>query len=220
MLIFREHRCDSALIHRIIKKRFDSIIVSFMKLPESFYGTIFNFLELSLVLGSLGVVLLTDIVYSAFLLGFVSARISLLYLLLDADFVAAAQILIYVGAVNVLIVFAVMLINKKKSRNFLLFWTIGDGITSIICTSIFMLLNNVVSKTPWSKIYVVTKSNREGPLFATDDVRRIGSELLTEFLIPFELMSIILLIALVGAIVLARREEIIDMEEDILRNKK
>nr|WKW94992.1 NADH-plastoquinone oxidoreductase subunit 6 [Apopellia endiviifolia] len=191
-----------------------------MKLPESFYGTIFNFLELSLVFGSLGVVLLTDIVYSAFLLGFVFARISLLYLLLDADFVAAAQILIYVGAVNVLIVFAVMLINKKKSRNFLLFWTIGDGITLIICTSIFMLLNNVVSKTPWSKIYVVTQSNREGPLFSTDDVRRIGSELLTEFLIPFELMSIILLIALVGAIVLARREEIIDMEEDILRNKK
>nr|YP_007026190.1 NADH-plastoquinone oxidoreductase subunit 6 [Apopellia endiviifolia]AFU88900.1 NADH-plastoquinone oxidoreductase subunit 6 [Apopellia endiviifolia] len=191
-----------------------------MKLPESFYGTIFNFLELSLVFGSLGVVLLTDIVYSAFLLGFVFACISLLYLLLDADFVAAAQILIYVGAVNVLIVFAVMLINKKKSRNFLLFWTIGDGITLIICTSIFMLLNNVVSKTPWSKIYVVTQSNREGPLFSTDDVRRIGSELLTEFLIPFELMSIILLIALVGAIVLARREEIIDMEEDILRNKK
>nr|WIA67783.1 NADH-plastoquinone oxidoreductase subunit 6 [Apopellia endiviifolia] len=220
MSIFREHRCDSGLIHRIIKKRFDSIIVSFMKLPESFYGTIFNFLELSLVFGSLGVVLLTDIVYSAFLLGFVFARISLLYLLLDADFVAAAQILIYVGAVNVLIVFAVMLINKKKSRNFLLFWTIGDGITLIICTSIFMLLNNVVSKTPWSKIYVVTQSNREGPLFSTDDVRRIGSELLTEFLIPFELMSIILLIALVGAIVLARREEIIDMEEDILRNKK
>ncbi|KAG6540758.1 hypothetical protein Mapa_017896 [Marchantia paleacea] len=78
----------------------------------------FFFLESGLILGSLGVVLFTNIVYSALFLGFVFVCISLLYLLLNADFVAAAQILIYVGAVNVLIVFAVMLINKKQYSNF------------------------------------------------------------------------------------------------------
>nr|YP_010881396.1 NADH-plastoquinone oxidoreductase subunit 6 [Moerckia flotoviana]WIA67349.1 NADH-plastoquinone oxidoreductase subunit 6 [Moerckia flotoviana] len=188
-----------------------------MKLPESFYETIHSFLELSLILGSLGVVLLGNTVHSAFLLGFVSAGISLLYLLLDADFVAAAQILIYVGAVNVLIVFAVTLINKKQSHDLFLYWTLGDGITSVVCISIFLLSSNVISSTSWSKIYLVTQSNEERIL--ADDTRRIGSELLTEFLIPFELMSIILLIALVGAVALARREVAINTGDEVLRNE-
>nr|YP_009545167.1 NADH-plastoquinone oxidoreductase subunit 6 [Gymnomitrion concinnatum]AZB86886.1 NADH-plastoquinone oxidoreductase subunit 6 [Gymnomitrion concinnatum] len=193
-----------------------------MKLPESFFETIFFFIEVSLVLGSLGVILLNDIVYSAFLLGFVFVSVSLLYLFLDSDFVAAAQLSIYVGAINVLIVFAVMLINQKQSDNkFFLFWTIGDGITFAICTSIFLLLSNAISNTSWSKIHLVTESNKNEKLMLIDSIRRIGSELLTDFIVPFELISIILLIALVGAITLARREpQITIVEGGVLRNKK
>lgn len=192
-----------------------------MKLPESFFETIFLFIRLSIIFGSLGIVLFNDIVYSAFSLGFVFACVSLLYLLLDSDFVAAAQILIYVGAVNVLIVFAVMLINKKQSDNKLfLFWTLGDGITSTICIGIFLLLSNVISNTSWSKIYLVVGSNKNEKLMSIDNIRRIGSELLTEFIIPFELMSIILSIALIGAITLARGEQVSIGEDEILRNKK
>nr|YP_010865732.1 NADH-plastoquinone oxidoreductase subunit 6 [Frullania muscicola]BEG72905.1 NADH-plastoquinone oxidoreductase subunit 6 [Frullania muscicola] len=191
-----------------------------MRLPQSFSEIIFFSLEFNIILGSFGVVLLTDIVYSAFLLGFVFTCISLLYLLLDSDFVAAAQLLIYVGAINVLIVFAVMLINKKQSDNFFLLWTIGDGITSAICISIFLLLNNVISRTSWSKIFLVVECNKNGKFIPTDNIRRIGSELLTEFIIPFELMSIILLVALIGAIVLARGEQVINPVEELIQNKK
>nr|YP_009922715.1 NADH-plastoquinone oxidoreductase subunit 6 [Wiesnerella denudata]QNA49849.1 NADH-plastoquinone oxidoreductase subunit 6 [Wiesnerella denudata] len=190
-----------------------------MKLPESFYDTIFIFLESGLVLGSLGVVLFTNIVYSAIFLGLVFFCISLLYILLNADFVAAAQILIYVGAVNVLIVFAVMLINKKQYSNFFVYWTIGDGITLTLCIGLFLLLSNFISNTSWSQIFSLTKPNfvgKEGILINT--VRRIGSELLTEFLLPFELMSIILLIALIGAITLARREKKIELEKNDFSN--
>nr|YP_010194447.1 NADH-plastoquinone oxidoreductase subunit 6 [Pallavicinia lyellii]QZZ24693.1 NADH-plastoquinone oxidoreductase subunit 6 [Pallavicinia lyellii]QZZ24777.1 NADH-plastoquinone oxidoreductase subunit 6 [Pallavicinia lyellii] len=192
-----------------------------MKLPESFYEIIFSFLELSLILGSLGVVLLGNTVYSAFLLGFVFVGISLLYLLLGADFVAAAQILIYVGAVNVLIVFAVTLMNKKQSQNLFLYWTIGDGIASVTCTGIFISLGNAISNTSWSKIRLFTQSNsnRESIIIAADNTRRIGLELLTEFLIPFELMSIILLVALIGAIAPARKDRIADTENKVLRNE-
>jgi NAD(P)H-quinone oxidoreductase subunit 6 len=192
-----------------------------MKLPESFFETIFFFIQVSLILGSLGVVLLNDIVYSAFLLGFVFVSASLLYLFLDSDFVAAAQLLIYVGAINVLIVFAVMLINKKQSDNkFFLFWTISDGITFAICTSIFLLLSNAISNTSWSKIHLVTESNKNNKVILIDSIRRIGSELLTDFIVPFELMSILLLIALIGAITLARREQITIVEGGDFRNKK
>uniref|UniRef100_A0AAT9UTE2 NAD(P)H-quinone oxidoreductase subunit 6, chloroplastic n=1 Tax=Pallavicinia longispina TaxID=280536 RepID=A0AAT9UTE2_9MARC len=192
-----------------------------MKLPESFYNIIFSFLELSLILGSLGVVLLGNTVYSAFLLGFVFVGISLLYLLLGADFVAAAQILIYVGAVNVLIVFAVTLINKKQSQNVFLYWTIGDGIALVTCTGIFISLNNAISNTSWSEIrlFAQSNSNRESIILAADNTRRIGLELLTDFLIPFELMSIILLVALIGAIALARKDRIADTENKVLRNE-
>ena len=69
-----------------------------------------------IILGSLGVVLLGNIVYSAFLLGGVFMAVAGLYLLLNASFVAAAQVLVYVGAVNVLILFAIMLVNKKEER--------------------------------------------------------------------------------------------------------
>lgn len=179
-----------------------------MKLFESFSETIFFILTFNIILGSLGVVLLTDIVYSAFLLGFVFACVALLYLLLDSDFVAAAQILIYVGAINVLIVFAVMLINKKKADNLFVFWTIGDGITSVICISIFLVLNNAISTTLWSKIYLFIEGTKNEKLILIDSIRRIGSGFLTEFIVPFELMSIILLIALIGAIVLARSEQL------------
>jgi NAD(P)H-quinone oxidoreductase subunit 6 len=189
-----------------------------MKLPESFFESIFFFIELNLILGCFGVVLLNDIVYSAFLLGFVFVLVSLLYFLLDADFLASAQILIYVGAINVLIVFAVMLINKKKSdNNFFLFWTIGDGITAIISTSVFVFLNNVISNTSWSNIFFVVESNKNEKLMLIGNIRRIGSELLTDFVIPFELMSIILLIALIGAVTLARGDKMIGR---ISENKK
>jgi NAD(P)H-quinone oxidoreductase subunit 6 len=192
-----------------------------MKLPESFFETIFLFIESSVILGSLGVVLFNDIVYSAFSLGFAFFSVSLLYFLLDADFVATAQILIYVGAINVLIVFAVMLINKKQSdNNFFLSWSMGDGITSIICTSIFLLLSNVISNTSWSKIYSVAEANESEKKMLIDNIRRIGSELLTDFIVPFELMSIILLIALIGAITLARGEQTASMNRKILRDKK
>ena len=74
------------------------------------------FLVLSavVVIGALGVVLLSNIVYSAFLLGGVFTAVAGLYLLLNASFVAAAQILVYVGAINVLILFAIMLVNKQE----------------------------------------------------------------------------------------------------------
>jgi len=68
----------------------------------------------ALLLGALGVVLLPNVVYSAFLLGGVLLSMAGLYLLLNASFVAAAQVLVYVGAVNVLILFAIMLVNKRQ----------------------------------------------------------------------------------------------------------
>ena len=74
--------------------------MNIIEVSEPLHKMIFFLLEVGIILGSLGVVLLTNIIYSAFFLGLVFFCISILYFALNADFVGAAQILIYVGAVN------------------------------------------------------------------------------------------------------------------------
>lgn len=187
--------------------------MNIIELSEPLHEIIFFFLEIGVILGSLGVVLFTNIVYSAFFLGLVFFCISILYFALNADFVAAAQILIYVGAVNVLIVFAVMLINKPESLKLFPSWTMGDKITFIACSIIFFSLITVISNTSWSNITLITESKIFFNFHFTQNVQRIGYLLLTQFLLPFELLSIVLLVALIGAIVIARRENFVRINE-------
>ncbi|KAL8532508.1 hypothetical protein ACS0TY_008922 [Phlomoides rotata] len=85
-----------------------------MDLPGPIHDFILVFLGLGLILGSLAVVLLLNPIYSAFSLGWVLFCISLFYILSNSYFVAAAQLLIYVGAINVLIISAVMFMNGSE----------------------------------------------------------------------------------------------------------
>nr|YP_009769727.1 NdhG [Mirbelia oxylobioides]QIT00429.1 NdhG [Mirbelia oxylobioides] len=176
-----------------------------MDLPESLHDFLLVFLGSGLVLGSLGVVLLTNPIFSAFSLGLVLVCISLLYILSNSHFVAAAQLLIYVGAINVLIIFAVMFMNGSEYYQDFHLWTVGDGITFMICTSIFVSLITTIPDTSWYGIIWTTRSNQiiEQDLINTS--QQIGIHLSTDFFLPFELISIILLSALIGAIVVARQ---------------
>nr|AHZ58028.1 NADH dehydrogenase subunit 6 [Tmesipteris elongata] len=186
-----------------------------MNLPESILRIILIIINLGIILGSLGVVLLNNIVQSAFSLGLVFICISLLYLVLNADFVAAAQVLIYVGAINVLIVFSVMLINKPQnkedsstSRN------VGDYIALIVCTSLFLLLVSVILDTSWYQIYLIKQSTNIFEEISRNNVQRIGYQLLTDFLLPFELLSVVLLVALVGAITMSRQNRMLGIPDE------
>ena len=182
-----------------------------MNFTDSIRNSILVIIETGIILGSLGVVSLSNIIYSAFLLGFVFICIALLYLTLNADFLAAAQILIYVGAVNVLIVFAVMLINKPKEINTLEKWNISNNISLFLCTSLFVSLSFTILNTNWSNLYSIQHSVNILDQMPSN-IRLIGNNLLTTFLIPFELLSILLLVALIGAITIARRAEFIEIE--------
>lgn len=153
----------------------------------------------SLVIGAaLGVVLLSNIVYSAFLLGGVFISVSGIYILLNADFVAAAQILIYVGAVNVLILFAIMLVNKREDFSEISGRWLRNLATALVCAGIFALLSTMVLMTPWS--IAIDSAPVEDTLVA------MGKHFFSDFLLPFELASVLLLMAMVGAIILARRD--------------
>jgi NAD(P)H-quinone oxidoreductase subunit 6 len=158
----------------------------------------FFLLSAAVVLGSLGVVLLPNIVYSAFLLGGVFLSVSGLYLLLNASFVAAAQILVYVGAVNVLILFAIMLVNKKENLEAIPGLPLRRILSGLVCAGLFGLLMRVAFTTPWAL---------PGPLPVGEEATiRLGEHLFSDYLLPFELASVLLLMAMIGAIVLARRD--------------
>ena len=97
-----------------------------MDLPGPIHDFLVVLLGSGLILGSMGVLLFNNSIYSAFSLGLVLVSISLFYILANAQFVAAAQLLIYVGAINVLIIFAVMFMKGSEySKDFNL-WTVGN----------------------------------------------------------------------------------------------
>nr|YP_009499811.1 NADH dehydrogenase ND6 subunit [Aconitum vilmorinianum]YP_009499896.1 NADH dehydrogenase ND6 subunit [Aconitum hemsleyanum]YP_009499981.1 NADH dehydrogenase ND6 subunit [Aconitum episcopale]YP_009500066.1 NADH dehydrogenase ND6 subunit [Aconitum delavayi]YP_010200383.1 NADH dehydrogenase ND6 subunit [Aconitum piepunense]YP_010304544.1 NADH dehydrogenase ND6 subunit [Aconitum ouvrardianum]YP_010304715.1 NADH dehydrogenase subunit G [Aconitum stapfianum]YP_010313022.1 NADH dehydrogenase ND6 len=176
-----------------------------MDLPGPIHDFLLVFLGLGLIVGSLGVVLLTNPIFSAFSLGLVLVCTSLFHIPSNSPFVAAAQLLIYVGAINVLIVFAVMFMNGSEYyKNFHL-WAVGDGVTSLVCTSIFVSLITTIPDTSWYGIIWTTRSNQIIEQDLINNGQQIGIHLSTDFFLPFELISIILLVALIGAIAMARQ---------------
>lgn len=162
----------------------------------------FGLLAIMMIGAALGVVLFSSIVYSAFLLGGVFISMAGLYLLLNADFVAAAQILIYVGAINVLILFAIMLVNKQENFRDLPNLRLRQGATAVVCVGLLGLLGTMVLVTPW-RISTATPAVESA-------IVTIGKHFFTDYLLPFELASVFLLMAMIGAIVLARRDYLPD----------
>ena len=159
----------------------------------------FSILSLVVIVGALGVVFLESIVYSAFLLGGVFMSVAGLYLLLNASFVAAAQVLVYVGAVNVLIIFAIMLVNKKEDLKPIGYLKSRRILSTSICLTLLSLLIRVDLTNVWPL------SSPEGSI-GEESTIRIGEHLFSDYLLPFEVASVLLLMAMIGAIVLARRD--------------
>jgi NAD(P)H-quinone oxidoreductase subunit 6 len=121
-----------------------------------------------------------------------------LYILLNAAFVAAAQILIYVGAVNVLILFGIMLVNKRQDFAPVPQAWVSKASTGVVCLGLFALLSTMVLATPWA----ISAAEPVGD----GAIVEIGKHFFTDFLLPFELASVLLLMAMVGAIIIARRD--------------
>ncbi|MGR3279043.1 NADH-quinone oxidoreductase subunit J [Acaryochloris marina NIES-2412] len=179
-----------------------------MNLAEGVQLVSLIILSVMMLGAALGVVLFESIVYSAFTLGAVFISIAGLYILLNADFVSAAQILVYVGAVNVLILFAIMLVNKTEEFKPLPRRWIRKVSTAFVSLALFTLLATMVLQTNWPVDVTLTPP--------ASSVETIGIHFFTDYLLPFELASILLLMALVGAVVLARRETIIGEETAIV----
>jgi NAD(P)H-quinone oxidoreductase subunit 6 len=155
------------------------------------------YLVAALTVGSAAMVAFSrNIIYSAFSLLGAFAGVAGIYVFLGADFVAAIQLLIYVGGILVLILFAVMLthrITDVKITN-----RAAGKIPALAIVGVLIgLLVQTIRQTPWAKAKEV---------LYTPTSAKIGDMFLQDYLLPFELASLVLLAALIGAVVLARKE--------------
>ena len=157
---------------------------------------IFLSLVAIIAISAIWVVVSPNLVHSATSLLVTLFGIAGLYVFLYADFLAATQVVIYVGGILVLIIFGVMLTNKIRSVR-ISHKSIQQGVGGVIAFWLFIFLFIALSKAPWLLNDSVEPSNT---------VREIGILLLTDFLLPFEIISVLLLGALIGAAVLSRGE--------------
>ena len=150
-----------------------------------------------LITGSaLLVVTSPNLVHSAVSLLFTLFSIAAIYVFLYADFIAATQVVIYVGGILVLIIFGVMLTNKIDDAT--ITSPTHNRIPGIIsCLIILYVQFTVIFNTNWYKGSEIIRETT---------VKDIGTLLLTKYLLPFEVASLLLLAALVGAALLSRRD--------------
>lgn len=155
---------------------------------------IFLIFTLMTIGGGIGVVSTQNLYYAALYLVLTFSGMAGYFVLLNAGFLAAVQIVVYVGAIAILILFAIMLSRAimtthepQANRQ--------SGITFVVALLLFLSLLYMIANVNWP---VSTAA------LPADPVLEIGKALLNDYVIPFEVVSIVLVIALVGAIILAR----------------
>lgn len=150
----------------------------------------------ALVLGSAVMVVQSkQLLYSAIALLFTFMGVAGLYIFLWADFVAAVQVLIYVGGILVLIIFGIMLTNRISSVN-ISHTSVQRGLGGLIVAAVLATLGIMIVKTPW---------HTAPALEPEQTTATIGTLFMMDYLLPFEVASLLLLGALIGAATLSRR---------------
>jgi NADH:ubiquinone oxidoreductase subunit 6 (subunit J) len=159
-------------------------------------GTVVAFWILAAITvgAALGVVVVRNLIHAVVFLILSFVSVAGLYITLSADFVAVAQILIYAGAVSVLILFAIVLTPRGDRGNRETFLRLPALLLALL---VAFTLGYVAIDTSW------TISDREG---FEETASVIGESLLDKYVLPFEIASVLLLVAMMGAIVLVRPE--------------
>ena len=159
--------------------------------------TLFFFFAAIAVGAAINVLVQKHVLYSALSLILMLTAVSVLFILLRADFLAVIQVIVYAGAIMVLFVFVIMLLNLPQDEDGAdrLRWLKFIGIP----LGLFFLF--LVVATLWNvESSVDTRSGISGSPLA------IGRSLFTDFLLPFEATSLLILIALMGAVVFAKKD--------------
>lgn len=160
---------------------------------------VFWILAAATVCGGLAAVSLKNTVHCALALTTAFAGLALLFLELDAQFVGFAQILVYIGAVAILVVFAILLTRGSETQS--------EGMLSrtwfaglVIAAAVFALLG-------WAVVHSLPALASGGNAAPTVTVADIGNALMTRYVLPLEIVALLLTAAMIGAVIVAMHEK-------------
>jgi NADH-quinone oxidoreductase subunit J len=167
--------------------------------------TLFYLFSAVAVGASLLVIAQRNPIYSVLLLIASFGALSGLYVLLDAPFVAVIQIIVYAGAIMVLFLFVVMLLNAPHEET-----TYDERVHPLMRPGPMRLGAVLAVALVIELVWALTKGRESGRFAggATTSVAAIGRSLFTDYAFAFEVTSVLIIVAMVGAVVLARREEL------------
>ncbi|EEF61137.1 NADH-quinone oxidoreductase subunit J family protein [Pedosphaera parvula] len=140
---------------------------------------------------------LRNLVHCALSLAITFAGLAAMYLQLDAQFVGFAQILVYIGAVAILIVFAILLTRSSEAPQPVISrsWIVGIAIAvAVFGVMIRLIASSPIAQRGWPE--------KPGPT-----VKQIGDQLMTRFVLPLEAMGLLLTVATIGAVIIAMNEK-------------
>jgi NADH-quinone oxidoreductase subunit J len=155
------------------------------------------------VVSAAGLLISRNTVYAALFLVLNFAAVAVFYLLLGAPFIALAQVTIYAGAIMVLFLFVIMLLGADKlPRGQILLWQrpMAIALAAVLLAEAGFLLFQRLQLT-------IGLVNPESSVNTTEALRSLGKALFTQYLLPFEVTSVLLLVAMVGVIVLTKKEK-------------
>ena len=138
-----------------------------------------------------------NLFHSALFLVLSFVGVASLYILLEAPFLAAVQILVYVGAIAILIVFAVMLTRRLMAED-LVQRNTQWGWSALGAVLLFVALGLILLRVNWPVVEAAVPA---------ETISILGQDLMGRYLVPFEVASVLLLVALVGSIIIARERE-------------
>ena len=166
----------------------------------AFQWLIFIGVAFTSILASILLITRKNPIHSALLLVLTLLCVAVLYILLYSQFIAIIQIVVYAGAIVMLIVFVIMLLDLEqelRSGPKLFYSKVMGGMLAVLF--LFGIIYSVVAKSPTGKMGSYTTEK------VSANVKAVGEVLFTQYLLPFEIVSVLLVAAIVGAVILSKK---------------
>jgi len=176
--------------------------------PEMFFFIVVALITLT---AAILVMISRDVFHAALWLILALFGVAAMYVILNLGFFAMAQVIIYIGAISILFIFAIMLVNQQSpGRRFNEDWLMALILAGVLFGGLIWLLSR------WSGFGVNTPATATAELIKTDPVRQLGVALVSPqgYLIPFEVASLLLIAAMIGAIYVAWGRTLRKKKED------
>jgi len=153
------------------------------------------------VIAALAMVFNKNAVHSALFLLLNLAMVAGLYVMLNAQFIAVAQIIVYAGAIVVLILFVIMLLGAELGEN-IPQWLTAKNVVAVVLAVVFLTITGTAVFEWLYPVQAIRGPVTDEVVAQTGSVQLVGQALFTDYLLPFELTSVLLLVGVVGVVVL------------------